>query len=209
WRSKVRPRLFTYEGLTREIKNWPEGKKAPHGVIFDEASRIKTPTAQRSQAALELANGIRADWGDEGYVILMSGTPAPKSPADWWFLNEVACPGFLREGTIEKFKQRIGLIVQKESIQGGVYPQLITWKDDVNKCAQCGMLKSAPCHDPISLVTGGEHGEYHAFEPSVNEVELLYKRMLGLVLVKFKAACLDLPEKQYEVIRVKPDAPTL
>jgi SNF2 family DNA or RNA helicase len=33
--------------------------------------------------------------------------------------------------------------------------------------------------------------------------------MNGLVLVKFKKDCLDLPEKQYEVIRVKPDPQTI
>ena len=35
-------------------------------------------------------------------------------------------------------------------------------------------------------------------------VEYLYKRMKGLVLVVLKKDCLDLPEKQYEIIRVVP-----
>lgn len=206
WKSAVRPRMFTYEAITREMKRWPPGKKAPHGVVFDESSRVKTPTAQRTQAAMQLADGIREDWGDEGYVILMSGTPAPKSPADWWSQSECACPGFLREGTIDKFKRRLGLIVQKESIQGGVYPQLITWKDSVDKCAVCGQLKTHESHDTLAIVTTGD---YHPFVPGTNEVEHLYKRLQGLVLVQFKKDCLDLPEKRYEVIRVQPTATTL
>jgi SNF2 family DNA or RNA helicase len=42
------------------------------------------------------------------------------------------------------------------------------------------------------------------FVESVNEIEYLYKRMAGLVLVKFKKDCLDLPDKQYLEISVKP-----
>ena len=208
WKCKVRPRFITYDGLKRIITEWVPGAKAPHGVVFDESSRIKNPTAQRSQAAMELANGVRNDWGDEGYVILMSGTPAPKSPVDWWHQVEVAQPGFLREGTLEKCKARLGIIVEKESIQGGVFPHLVTWKDDAKKCGACGALETHPSHDPISMVTG-EHGAFHAYVPGVNEVENLYKRMLGLVLVKFKKSCLDLPDKRYEVIRLKPSASTL
>lgn len=201
WKSKVMPRIMTYEGLVKELKNWTPGKKAPKGVIFDEASKLRNPTAQRSQAAMELANGIRKD--HDGFVILMTGTPAPKNPADWWFLCEIACPGFLKEGTYEKCKQRLGVVEMKESIQGGVYPQLVTWKDDENKCVTCGQLPSAPCHDPIAIVTG-EHGEYHAYAKSVNEILNLYERMSGLVVVKLKKHCLDLPEKRYEIIRVEP-----
>jgi hypothetical protein len=84
WQCKVWPRMMTYEGLTKEMKTWESGRKAPRLVIFDECSKIKTPTAQRSQAAMALANGVRNDWGDEGYVLLLSGTPAPRSPVDWW-----------------------------------------------------------------------------------------------------------------------------
>lgn len=85
WQSKVWPKMLTYEQLTKEMKNWVSGRKAPRVVIFDESSKIKTPTAQRSQAAMALADGVRTDWGDQGYVILMSGTPAPKSPVDWFW----------------------------------------------------------------------------------------------------------------------------
>jgi hypothetical protein len=75
--------FMTYEGLTKRMKNWDGLQKAPMGVVFDESSRCKSPTALRTIAAQALADGIRKDWGFEGYVILMSGTPSPKSPADW------------------------------------------------------------------------------------------------------------------------------
>jgi hypothetical protein len=95
WRCKVRPELYTYDSLKKVLENWQDGQPPPQGVIFDECSRVKNPTAQRSQAALYLANAIREHFGDDGYVIQMSGSPAPKSPADWWHLCEIACPGYL------------------------------------------------------------------------------------------------------------------
>jgi SNF2 family DNA or RNA helicase len=47
---------------------------------------------------------------------------------------------------------------------------------------------------------------WHSYKQSKDEVSYLYERMRGLVLVKFKKDCLDLPAKQYEIIRVKPTA---
>jgi len=190
WKSEIRPRLMTYQGLVNTIKNWGDNQ-APRGVIFDESSRIKNPNAQRSQAALALADGIRKDWDKDGYIILMSGAPAPRSPADWWHQCEVACPGFLKEGNQLKFKKRLAIIVEKESIAGGIYPSLESWLDDENKCRICGQYQN-------------NHSDDHQFEPSKNEVSFLYERMKGLVLVKFKKDCLDLPEKIYKFIELAP-----
>lgn len=195
WESQVKPDMYTYNALVSIMKRWRDGDPAPKVGIFDESSKIKTPTSQRSKAALHLANAIREEWGDEGYVIEMSGTPAPKTPVDWWHQCEVACPGFLKEGNPNKFKKRMCIIEERESISGGVYPHIVSWLDDSNKCSVCGEIKS---HENHSVM--GDHG----FVASVNEVENLYKRMAGLVLVQFKKDCLDLPDKQYRIIKVRP-----
>lgn len=197
WKMPFSPEFMTYNGLVSKMKAWPEGQKAPRGIVFDECQKIKTPTAQRSQAAKAIADGMREDWNLEAYIILMSGTPAPNNPADWWHLCEVACPGFLREGTQNKFKFNLGLFEKKESFAGGSFQQKITWKDDENKCAICGLFELDETHVPTTL-------GYHEFKKSVNEVARLYKRMKGLVIVKFKKDCLSLPDKQYRVINVQP-----
>jgi SNF2 family DNA or RNA helicase len=44
----------------------------------------------------------------------------------------------------------------------------------------------------------------HDFEPCKNEVEYLYERLQGLVIVKHKKDCLDLPDKRYRVVDCKP-----
>lgn len=205
WKSKVRPRLLTYDALVKEHKLWEINGRpvAPKMVIFDESSRAKNPTAQRSQACLNLANYVREDHGEFGYVILMSGSPAPKAPTDWWHQCEVACPGFLKEGSWEKSRNRLGLIVERENtITGGIFPQLITWKDSAEKCDTCG--KNRDAHEALGATDIEAVSNSHIFKPCKNEVTLLYERMKGLVEVMFKRDCLDLPEKRYEIARLKP-----
>ncbi len=140
----------------------------------------------------------------------MSGSPAPKSPADWWPQCEIAQPGFIKEGTYQKFKNRLGLIVERTSlITGGVYPHLITWLDDEKKCAKCGETKEHANHNIAERCFVESSADFHGFESSVNEVSRLYQRMKGLTVVFFKKDCLDLPEKQYRIVHCKPSNDTL
>jgi hypothetical protein len=207
WDSKIRPELMTYEKLVRIMKDWPEGGTAPMGVFFDESVKLKTPTAQRSKAGKMLADGIREDHGDNGYVILMSGAPAPKSPADWWHQCEVACPGFLMEGNIHKFKRRLAVIIDRESPAGGMFPSIEAWKDDEKRCNTCGAFKDEAVHDPA--LAEELDLDYHKFMSSKNEVAHLYERMRGLVLVRRKKDCLDLPDKHYKIIELEPSQKTI
>lgn len=233
WGSSAHPRMLTYDGLVKIMESWEPGAIAPRLVIFDESSKIKNPTAKRSQASLHLANAIRDEHGDKGYIILMSGTPSPKDPTDWWHQTEVCCPGFLKEGSVAQLRKRLAIIENRESIAGGVYPHLLGWLDDENKCLCCGEPLESPNH--LDRVTGRyldefrvykgklENDEYwqrilskrdefakegslgvHSFLPSRNEVALLHERLKGLVYFKLKKDCLNLPEKIYEIIRVTP-----
>jgi hypothetical protein len=201
WGAKVSPRMFTYERMTKYVKNWGDTEVLPKFIIFDESSKLKTPSAQRSQAADWAAEALREEYGEDAYILEMSGTPAPKAPTDWWNQCEIACPGFLREGNIHKFKARLCIIEKRENkITGGVYPHVVSWLDDRNKCAECGQLQDSEVHSKFAIVSG----EGHEWKQSKNEVEYLYKRMKGLVMVKFKKDCLDLPEIQYEEIQLTP-----
>jgi hypothetical protein len=207
WGCKFPVVFVTYDGLKKLVAEWPAGKRAPQFVVFDESSRIKNWTAQRTKAAAHLAEAVRRDWGRDGFVILMSGSPAPKSPVDWWSQCEVACPGFLREGSPEKEKQRLAVIETRESFAGGgAYPNLVTWRDDERKCRICGLLPEAETHTgEIDVMATTPTTTYHPYEKGVNEVDLLYKRMRGLVMVKFKRDCLDLPEKIYREVVLDPN----
>jgi SNF2 family DNA or RNA helicase len=206
WRAKKLPKFYTYEQLKKLLADWPDNRRAPQGLFVDEASRCKNPTAQRTQCVRHVADSVRREWGDSGFVVLMSGTPAPKSPVDWWSLAEIACPGFLREGTVEKFKQRLAIIaMQEQYVGGGAYPKLVAWRDDEKKCNICGLYEDAECHASAEEVNVfGAEAACHLYTPSVNEVQHLYERLKGLVYVKFKRDCLDLPDKQYREIICKP-----
>ncbi len=198
WELPFEPEMMTYNGLVTRMKEWVDGALPPRAIVFDECQKLKTPTSQRSQAGKAIADGIREHYGEDGYIILMSGTPSPNNPADWWQICEIACPGFIKEGTQNKFKFNLGLFEKKESFAGGSFNQKVTWLDDEKKCAICGKPEEDNVH--VSMLDQYQHD----FIPSINEVARLYKRMKGLVVVKFKKDCLDLPEKQYRVINVDP-----
>ena len=51
--------------------------------------------------------------------------------------------------------------------------------------------------------------DVHEFVPCKNEVAMLAERLRGLVFVAFKKDCLDLPDKHYRTIELKPKPSTL
>jgi SNF2 family DNA or RNA helicase len=192
--------VMTYDKLRTIMRNWQESDTPPPAVVFDESSRLKNGTAQRTQAAQNLANCIRDHYGKDGFAILMSGTPAPKIPTNWWSQVEIAWPGFLREGSMKAFEWRMALFAEKETMQGKHF-QRVTWLDDVNKCKICGGYEDEEQHNPNFMMD-----DYHQFEESFNEVAFLYERLAGLTLVLRKKDCLDLPDKQYKTIHLEPSA---
>lgn len=195
--------FMTYEELKKRIKEWGPDTIGPQGVIFDESSRLKGDTSERSKSAMGLADWIRDTYGFEGYVIEMSGTPSPKSPLDWWSQCEIAWPGFLREGSKKALEQRCGFMVM-QTFDAGMYPKRIGWKDDEHRCRHCGEMESALCHQAEEC-----DEDYHVFEPSINEVAYMYERLKGLVVIKHKKDCLSLPDKRYRKILCKPNPSVL
>lgn len=209
WQTRIDPDFITYDSLRRLVESWVPGNPAPRVLILDEASRVKTPTAQRSIAAKWIANAMRKEYGWEGCLIIqMSGTPAPKTPVDWWNLCEIACPGFLAEGDIFALRERLGYVEEKETFEGGgSYKSLKSWKDNPLKCNFCGELKDHPNHKGSSfesMLNAKPDYEPHDFQESINEVAKLSNRMRGLVGVWAKEDCLDLPAKRYEMHELSP-----
>lgn len=201
----IRVEFLTYEGLTTKIDEWKASDELPQGVIFDESSRLKGATSQRTRASQKLADMIREKFGFDGYVIEMSGTPSPKTPVDWWAQCEIAWPGFLKEGSPRALEQRCAFIVQQE-FESGIFPKRVGWKDDERKCESCGQFEE---HDNHHQELVEDMDDFHKFTPSVNEVAYMHERLKGLVVIKLKKDCLSLPEKRYRKIICKPSASTL
>jgi|GEM_PF-2545224 len=198
WEANFTPRMMTYNGLVKIIKEWGDDP-APKSVCFDEASCIKNHSSQRSTAARYLSNNMREEHAFDCRIIELSGTPAPKTPPDWWHLVETAEPGYVLETSVKKFKSRLCLSEQREGAYGP-YPHHITWLDDTEKCATCGQYRDDDTHlfDESSLSAPC------VFKSSINEVNKLFSRMKGLVRVTLKEDCLDLPPKIYVIERIKP-----
>ncbi len=222
WKALVHPRLYTYDRLRKADKDGEFETWLPQVVIFDESSRLKNATAQRTIAAMNLASKMRKTYNEEAYIIEMTGSPSPKSPCDWWSQSEVVEPGFLSEPNVGALQRRLALMEQEEAAQGGTFPKLVTWLDDENKCCftwkkslgykdddgnevfktkVCGKLRRDPCHEPDELELGKD---LHEFKKSINEVALLHKRLSGLVEIVLKKDCLDLPPKVERIIRFEP-----
>jgi SNF2 family DNA or RNA helicase len=198
WKTPLKPKFMTYEGMKKEVMNWTNGRIAPKVLIFDESSRAKNPKAQRTQCAQALADAVRADHGRDSLIVPMSGSPAPKAPTDWFSQCKIACPGFLREGRYYDFEHRLSLITQQQSLEGVSYPERVCWLDDEKRCAECGKPEDHSSHQRLS------HPNFHSYQKSINEIAKLYRRMKGLVDIKFKKDCLDLPDKIYTPIILEP-----
>jgi len=207
WDAKVMPKLMTYDRLRIDIERWEPGWPAPRGVIFDESSRMKSTNAKRTKAAQHLADAIRKEHGDNGYVILMSGTPAAKRPTDWYAQAEVCAPGFLKEGSAKSFEWRLG-IFQKQMTDQGEFWKRVAWKDSEERCEVCGGMQfvTDPEGTTFENPTHTEVGDpdYHRFKPCKNEVAYLAERLDGLSLPLLKKDCLDLPEKIYREVVLEP-----
>lgn len=190
---------MTYEKLVRIMDEWKKGDPLPQGVVFDESSRLKTYSSQRSKAAQKLTDLMRSKYMWDAYVILMSGTPSPKKPIDWWKQCEIAWPGFLKEGSVKALEQRLAFQVQKQ-FDSGTFWTTVGWRDDDKKCVECGKLYDDGDHE-LDL-----HGEveFHKFVPAKNEVAYMFERLQGLAIIKHKKDCIDLPDKRYRKIKCKP-----
>ena len=198
------PRIeyMTYAGLVRVMNERRSCDEIPQGLLLDESSRVKGANAQRTNACQEAANLIRDTYDKEGFVIEMSGTPSPKTPVDWWAQCEIAWPGFLREGSPKALENRLAF-KQLQEFDSGSFMGRIGWRDDEKKCATCGEYQLEGNHE---IEFCDDPDDYHRFQPSINEVAFMYERLKGLVVIKHKKDCLDLPDKRYRIEHCKPTA---
>ena len=110
--DRIQVEFFTYEGLVRVMDEWDGSQTLPRFFVADESSRCKNDTSQRSKACQKLADLIRNQYGYEGYVLEMSGTPSPKTPCDWWGQCLSADTWVLTESGPRQICQLIGTPVQ-------------------------------------------------------------------------------------------------
>lgn len=96
-----------FVSITKDLGS-PTGIKLPGFLVFDECHKLKSISSQRTEAALSFSNLLEDIYKDSEYVVGLSGTPAPLNVTDWWSQCEVIRSGFIREGSITKFRVRYG-----------------------------------------------------------------------------------------------------
>lgn len=127
WRSEffkwqptiVYPTLVAYTQLDFEMHR---ASQPPKILILDESNYIKNPGATRSKLANQLCEKVR---NENGFIILLCGTPAPKDASDWWHQTEVCYPGWLRESSEIKLRNRCANMQYDAE-----YPVFLGWKYD-------------------------------------------------------------------------------
>ena len=201
-------RGFTYEGL----KTWVDAVEArscrPGRADLRRVEPLQELRDRNArEPARRLADMIREKYGlEKGFVIEMSGTPSPKSPVDWWSQCEIAWPGFLREGSQKAMEERMAFMVQQTVRRGHVQEATSAGRTTSGSAPSAARPARRGPHELDGLT---DPADYHDFKPSKNEVAYLYKRLKGLVTIKHKKDCLDLPDKRYRKIICKPTASIL
>lgn len=160
----------------------------PQMLFVDEATHAKNPDSKRAVALQELSNLIRYRWGYDGFVVPMTGTPSPHGALDIWSLCEITCPGFIQEGSPKALEQTLCIMREGQKVDG-TFKERVGWKDSINRCEVCGLLKSEGAHDVID-----NPAESHTFVPCKNEIERFSRRIKGLVKVYFLKDWMELPE---------------
>jgi SNF2 family DNA or RNA helicase len=122
--------VISYDMVLKAVRyDW--GKfDIPKGLICDEFSALKNPSAKRTVAVQTLADAVREKYAMDGYVIGMTGTPTAKDPLEVWSQCEIAWPGFLKEGSYRAFERRYAVVEEREDMAGTVYCPRVGWKDE-------------------------------------------------------------------------------
>lgn len=117
WNAKVRPeQILSYAQLDRV-----KVVEKDLNIIYDEGHALANWKSKRTQAAFRIAQQT------VGYIIILSGTPQPREPTNWWSLCEICQPGFLREPNPNKFKYRLGIFETNIALGGHEYKALKNW----------------------------------------------------------------------------------
>jgi len=147
WNFPLEIKLFSYNSFRTIINYLPDIKllnkdfikenkiEIPNFIVFDESQKLKNTTAKQSQMAKDLSDIQEKVYGENRWLILLSGTPSPKDPSDWWNQTEIVCPGYLREGHVLLFKKRLANMVEDINFfTRNKFWKLESWKiDEIEK----------------------------------------------------------------------------
>lgn len=129
WKSKSYPKLITCD--QSKIRDAIlEATYPPRILVVDEASRFRNFNAKRTNYLNQLIEKMHNHWGEGNYyIILMTGTPAPKDPSNWHALTELVCPGYLTERDANQLRNNIA-VVEKQEYGGNSFLKVLSYNLD-------------------------------------------------------------------------------
>jgi len=126
WKCTAYPKLITCD--QSKIKDAIlEATYPPRILVVDEASRFRNFNAKRTDYLNQLIRKMEEYHGEDNiYVILMTGTPAPKDPANWHALTELVSPGYLTERDANQLRNNIA-VVEKQEHGGNTFMKVLSY----------------------------------------------------------------------------------
>lgn len=91
-------------------------------LIIDEASKVKSPTANRSKALARIARLC-------SHRLMLTGTEITNSPLDLYMPWHILDPAFWAEKNFFLWRARYSIIVNKTLSGGRSYPEIIGYRD--------------------------------------------------------------------------------
>lgn len=129
WNFSKEMKLMTYDKF-RTLVNSDLCNSVPRFIVFDEAHKLKNPTSQTSKAAARIRDLQFALYEYDCFRVLLSGTPSPKNPTDWWNLAEIAMPGFIKEPSKKKLEKTLAEMDLDETTAAYSFYVFKHWKED-------------------------------------------------------------------------------
>lgn len=121
WSANIPHRLISYGKLEWWFENGPDEY---YNVFYDEAHALANPDTKRTLAAMGLSKKYI------GYIIMATGTPAPKNTLNWWSLCEICQPGFLEWPNIYKMRDYLAVTETNVGMAGQQFKTIKEWRPD-------------------------------------------------------------------------------
>ena len=123
--------LITYTKWAAMLDERGIKELVPRVVVFDEIHKLKGHKSNVGKLSRSVWFAQAMKFGlDASMIIGMSGTPAPKNPADWWNMCECVAPGYLPYSSHDVMEQDLAYCIQAENENGQKFWKVEEWYED-------------------------------------------------------------------------------
>jgi SNF2 family DNA or RNA helicase len=192
--------LINYEGIIQAKNAHIAGHVKDSFLVIDESSRMKSTTTKTTKMILSLKDLARQR-------VIMSGTPAPNTPLEYWAQMEFLCSGVLGSSFNQFRNMYFSITRGNQTImeQGRFNPGFITQMINQGRitASEGNLLLRGIITRHLASKIFSVGAEYTI---SKDNMARIMDTIKPLVFWAKKEDCLDLPEQVDEVRMVEMDA---